>query len=184
MATLRTSGNTQAEAVRKVYALGRQVGLTKAGRPRDPRTALGGTRTGSTGSNRTPDPVTTITTRFVTERQNDYVDPRVEHSGGFINRHRGGAIQRLHGGGGFRLAPDERAAVLQTGEFVMQRRAVNRIGVGALRALNEGRGGVALGSGDAPARSSSSAPEFKFTIRPDRRRFGRDIGYDWTTRGW
>jgi len=184
MQTLRTSGVTQGEAVRKVMALGRQVGLSAA----DVRRILGpleAYRNRLRDINRLPNVVKTITTRFVTEGGGTNIVPewKLGHEGGLINRHRGGAVERLHSGGFGRLAGDERAAILQVGEFVMRRAAVDRIGVPALKAMNAGRGDVALGDGRAPTRSSG-ATEIKVTVRPDRRRFGRDLGYDWLTRGW
>lgn len=59
------------------------------------------------------------------------------HSGGYI-MHSGGLVPRFHLGGN--LAPDERAAILQTGEYV-----VSRKGVAALDKINTGQiggGGV------------------------------------------
>lgn len=55
------------------------------------------------------------------------------HSGGYI-MHAGGFVPRLHIGGN--LAPDERSAILQTGEYV-----VSRKGVAALDKINSGQTG-------------------------------------------
>ena len=63
--------------------------------------------------------------------------------GSFIFGHDGGmvtanGIKRFHNGG---LASDEVPAVLQQGEFVLSRSAVQSIGLESVRAMNEGRGG-------------------------------------------
>ncbi len=49
--------------------------------------------------------------------------------------HSGGYIPRFHSGG---LGSDEVPAILQRGEYVLQRSAVNRLGVDALASLNNG----------------------------------------------
>ncbi len=56
------------------------------------------------------------------------------HSGGII-RHLGGIIPKAHSG----LAIDERLIIAQTGEFMMQRKAVSNYGLGFMKAVNEGR---------------------------------------------
>ncbi len=56
---------------------------------------------------------------------------QTQHSGGYI-MHSGGFVPRFHIGGN--LAPDERAAILQTGEYV-----VSRKGVAALDKINSGQ---------------------------------------------
>jgi hypothetical protein len=55
------------------------------------------------------------------------------HSGGPI-MHAGGEVPRAHKG----LAPDERPIIAQTGEYVVSRKGVNAVGVGALNAINSG----------------------------------------------
>jgi len=60
------------------------------------------------------------------------------HSGGFIGNGEDN-IRRLHSGG---LANDEVPAVLQQGEFVLSKQAVDTIGLGAVRSMNEGGGGA------------------------------------------
>lgn len=68
----------------------------------------------------------------------------VLHGGGGVY-HEGGQVRefiRAHAG---YLAPDERPAILQTREYVMQRSAVEKYGVGAMEAMNEGR--LGLGGG-------------------------------------
>lgn len=49
--------------------------------------------------------------------------------------HTGGYIRRFHAGG---LAGDEMPAILQSGEFVMNRNAVSRLGVDKMAAINNG----------------------------------------------
>jgi hypothetical protein len=62
-------------------------------------------------------------------------EPAVHHMGGMI-MHRGGLVpQRLHTGG---LASDEVPIIAQRGEFMMQRSAVQRYGLGTMRAINSG----------------------------------------------
>jgi hypothetical protein len=57
------------------------------------------------------------------------------HDGGEVTS---GGIKRFHSGG---LANDEVPAVLQQGEFVLSKQAVDTIGLGAVRSMNEGSGG-------------------------------------------
>lgn len=75
------------------------------------------------------------------------LDESVSHDGQAANLsewgfHDGGWIPRFHGGGGF-LAADERPAILQTGERVLSRREVSRMGgrsgVDSLAGGNGGR---------------------------------------------
>lgn len=63
------------------------------------------------------------TTKIVVEQS--------RHQGGEI--YHGGGIVTMHDGG---LRPDERIAKLQTGEFVLQRSAVQSLGSGILREMN------------------------------------------------
>jgi TP901 family phage tail tape measure protein len=58
------------------------------------------------------------------------------HGGGQV-LHGGGPV-RAHGG---RAMTDERPAILQTGEFVVQRKAVKQLGVRTLNAINQGQAG-------------------------------------------
>jgi tape measure domain-containing protein len=69
--------------------------------------------------------------------------------------HDGGAALAYHGGGGFRsyLKPDERPAILQLGEYVIRKRAVDFWGVETFAAMNRMHTG-----GDVQA-SGRSAPE-------------------------
>lgn len=57
------------------------------------------------------------------------------HDGGAVTKH---GIKRFHSGG---LASDETPAILQQGEFVLSKNAVQSIGLESARAINEGRGG-------------------------------------------
>tara|TARA_R110000744_G_scaffold346654_1_gene452218 strand:- start:2218 stop:3996 length:1779 start_codon:yes stop_codon:yes gene_type:complete len=57
------------------------------------------------------------------------------HTGGEVTEH---GIKRFHSGG---LASDETPAILQQGEFVLSKNAVQSIGLESARRLNEGRGG-------------------------------------------
>ena len=57
----------------------------------------------------------------------------VVHQGGYI-MHSGGPV-RMHGGG---LKADERPAILQTGEYVLRRDAVRKIGLSNLDRMNTG----------------------------------------------
>jgi lambda family phage tail tape measure protein len=59
-------------------------------------------------------------------------------SGMPIPAHEGGFIQRLHGGGRA-LKPGEVPIIAQTGEFMLRRSAVDRLGPSLLRMLNEGK---------------------------------------------
>jgi hypothetical protein len=107
--------------------------------------------------------------------------PLGDNKGGFF----GGLVTdsgiRRFARGGF--AEDTIPAWLSAGEFVMRRAAVKRIGVSQLRAWNEGVSapapiiGAAVGGPAAPA-------SIKVQIRPDRRRFVRDLDEDYLTRGW
>lgn len=91
--------------------------------------------------------------------------PPVEpHSGGYIGSQ---GIKKMHRGG---MMWDERAAVLQVGEFVMRREAVGRIGLGALHAMNSGRGG---GGGD-----------LNIKVVADRRQFRRSLDWDYSVQGF
>lgn len=56
------------------------------------------------------------------------------HTGGLVTA---GGIKRFHSGG---LANDEMPAILQRGEFVLSKRAVDSIGLDSVRNMNEGRG--------------------------------------------
>ena len=58
------------------------------------------------------------------------------HEGGEVTAN---GIKRFHAGG---LANDEVPAVLQQGEFVLSKQAVDTIGLGAVRSMNEGGGGA------------------------------------------
>jgi TP901 family phage tail tape measure protein len=80
----------------------------------------------------------------------------VAHHGGYVHGrgaiyHDGGYVQRYHSGG---LANDEVPAILQTGEGVLNRRAMRRLGEAGLRTLNSGQGahtatrGLAISIGD------------------------------------
>jgi TP901 family phage tail tape measure protein len=62
---------------------------------------------------------------------------RRQHEGGMV-AHEGGAV-KMHMGGGLRS--DERSAILQVGEYVVRRSAVQRVGLQALEAINRGQGG-------------------------------------------
>lgn len=59
--------------------------------------------------------------------------------------HTGGVIPKFHIGG--KVAPDERLALLQTGEYVISRRGVNAIGTKALDAINSGEARIGGGGG-------------------------------------
>jgi hypothetical protein len=92
---------------------------------------------------------------------------------------------RMHGGG---LAADEVPAVLQVGEFVMQRSAVDKIGLSNLFAMNRMHsGGAVVPPGASPVGSAGmdeAAMEraFRRALRAereklyvDRKRFGRNL---------
>lgn len=87
------------------------------------------------------------------------------HSGGWVGPQ---GIKKMHRGG---LMWDERAAVLQVGEFVMRREAVGRIGLGALRSMNSGNGGG--GGGD-----------LNIKVIADRRQFRRSLDWDYSVQGY
>lgn len=61
----------------------------------------------------------------------------VGHDGGLV-MHGGGEVgaPRMHSGG---LRPDERRTILQTGEFVVQRPAVQSLGMDTMRQINQGQ---------------------------------------------
>jgi TP901 family phage tail tape measure protein len=67
------------------------------------------------------------------------------HTGGLV-MHQGGPVMRYHDGGSILrahnglLAPDEVPAVLQRGEFVMRRSAVDQFGVDFMQFVNQGGG--------------------------------------------
>lgn len=83
------------------------------------------------------------------------------HGGGQV-LHKGGQVATMHAGG---LRPDERLAKLQTGEFVMQRNAVRRVGLAAMQAINSG----------ASALSASERP-IEVPLYIDGREFARATG--------
>jgi TP901 family phage tail tape measure protein len=96
-----------------------------------------------------------------------------EHHQGGLVMHAGGVV-RMHGGG---LRPDERLAVLQTGEFVWSRDAVNAMGLAQLSALHrffaQGGGGTAPAVAPAPmaagARSEGRGGDIYLLVKPDLR---------------
>ena len=61
-------------------------------------------------------------------------------------------------------------STFQVGEFVMRREAVGRIGLGALHAMNSGRGG---GGGD-----------LNIKVVADRRQFRRSLDWDYSVQGF
>lgn len=78
--------------------------------------------------------------------------PQFFHSGGLV-RHAGGIIPRMHSGG---LRSDERVVIAQAGEFMMRRKAVDRLGVNLLDRLNNGESLVGpTGGYGASSRPSS-----------------------------
>src|SRR6185436_16261178 len=93
---------------------------------------------------------------------------------------------KMHDGG---LASDEVPAVLQVGEFVVQKRAVDKIGLGNLFAMNQMHtGGAVVPPSTSPVAGASGIDEgaleraFRKALRAergrlyvDRRRFGRDL---------
>lgn len=130
--TLSTSGLTQEEAIDKVMRLGRQVGLTRE----DVLNILGPLRDYKGYLDGLPNEVSTdVVTNFY---ENYY--KRGGHGRPLIH---GGGPVRMHAGG---LAADEVPKILQVGEFVMRRTAVQRIGETTLRAMNEGRAPVTAGA--------------------------------------
>lgn len=65
------------------------------------------------------------------------------HTGGMMGK--GKVIYRYHWGGQAGMKPDEYPAILQSGEGVLNRRAMKALGVDGLRSLN--RGGMVTGGG-------------------------------------
>jgi hypothetical protein len=58
------------------------------------------------------------------------------HEGGLV-RHQGGSVEKMHSGG---LRSDERLALLQTGEYVFRRTAVQALGLNNLQRMNAAGG--------------------------------------------
>lgn len=124
------------------------------------------------------------------------------HAGGVVDwshtPDRSRPVERMHAGA---LAAGEFPAILQRGEFVIQRRAVQHIGVPALRAINRMHTGGPVDERampSAPAEMSVSALKAAFSealraeiphsvgaalrverqkLSIDRKRFGRDLDY-------
>ena len=109
------------------------------------------------------------------------------HAGGLV-MHAGGMVPpssevmahaaRLHSGG---MGPGEVPAILQQGEFVMQRHAVQSIGLPTLQTLNRMHSGGPVevpwsvpGVGQVAKRGD----DLKVDLSVDRRRFGRALDYD------
>lgn len=93
-----------------------------------------------------------------------------------VTHHDGGPI--MHAGGAVMgLRSDERSVVLQVGEFVMQRSAVNRVGLGTLAALNSGEGIQGLQS-NAPGGQRMSV-----NVGLERRNFMRGLDTEFSSRG-
>lgn len=108
------------------------------------------------------------------------INPRATpRTGGYIDPT--GSLRHFATGGGV-FGVDTVPALLQPGEFVLTKKAVDRIGVSALMAMNAGQGPSAAPMRLAPA--SPRASRLKIEVRPDRRRFGRDLDEDYQTRGW
>jgi TP901 family phage tail tape measure protein len=206
---LKASGLSQEQAVQKLVRLGRQAGLSKEQvlRLLDPLERF---RRKLNDINRIPDIEVGVTTIFrTTGNAPPGFDPRqvYDHEGGLVGRmHRGGAVHRMHSGGA-RLRSDERPSILQIGEFVIQKRAVDALGVPLLRALNSARRGWVRAPqevvsprvrrlttpGHGLTRTEAAANAFqlsrrerdvKITVRPDRRRMNRDLHSDYVNRGW
>lgn len=70
----------------------------------------------------------------------------IGHTGGLMTDK---GFKRMHWGG---LASDERPAILQVGEFVMQRKAVDRYGEDFFQALNRGLPSMSTNQGPTPIR--------------------------------
>lgn len=104
------------------------------------------------------------------------------HAGGFIT---GGGVRRMHEGG---LAADEVPAVLQTGEFVVQRRAVQKVGVGFLSRLNRMHKGGTVASPTASGGGGVTINVSQLVVREeaDIERIARALHERWrrmTNRG-
>jgi hypothetical protein len=79
---------------------------------------------------------------YLAEPLNIYVNTiYTEHGGGLI-MHGGGSVMRAHAGV---LAANEVPAVLQRGEYVIQKSAVDKYGVGLMQAINSGMLGNTFG---------------------------------------
>jgi len=111
------------------------------------------------------------------------------------SHHSGGAV--MHSGG---LAPDETLAVLQRGEYVIQRRAAQQIGPATLDALNRLHEGgyvqamrqiealTPKAQEHAPVRVTVNVaqpkPDVRVSVRADRRILERDLDYATLTDGY
>lgn len=208
---IQKSGRGTDFAVGKVMALGREMGISRkdvmailgplmeadsrfkgagnsAEQTGNKASTAGGKVRGLTGDlNKVPNDVNTMIRADTTQARTavsafasmvsgmtlivDIVSNIIKHSGGIVF-HQGGEVPKMHGGG---LRADERPAILQAGEFVMQRRAVKRIGAGNLAKMNAGQ---SIGGDGGPG-----ALDLRVTIRPDRRRMGRDLDFDSLVRG-
>lgn len=151
MQDLVTSGKTQDQAKDKVYALGKQVGLTKA----EVDKILGPLaqyKSRLDDINRTPDPKKTVTTNFV----DIYTSKghRTPATGGPI--HKGFAVGGFAGG----LGSDRIPAWLSDGEFVMRATAVRALGVPLLRMLNNARPGRPIGAARPPSNQGANRPGY------------------------
>lgn len=126
----------------------------------------------------------TITVREVKEK--------VAHGGGYI-MHAGGVVPKLHGGGTLRA--DEVAAILQRGEYVINRRTVRRLGVGFFQSVNRMHSGGEAGAptpslaatGQTTASFGGSQGDRHIHINgrfesPDE--IIRELDWQWTTKGW
>lgn len=87
------------------------------------------------------------------------------HSGGAVTPggifHGGGTVQRYHSGG---LRSGDVPAILQTGEFVLRKQAVNSIGLDVLRMLNNMGGGAAGTSVRRPRPGGQGGPTVNITV--------------------
>jgi TP901 family phage tail tape measure protein len=111
----------------------------------------------------------------------------VTHAGGLAGVSR---ARRYHAGA--QVRSDEFPAILQKGEFVMSRRATQRVGPGLLAMLNRMHDGGAIAS-PMPALASARPVQkieitlvdrpVNVTVRADRRRFQEELDRDFTYAG-
>lgn len=166
MATLTESGRTQDFAISKVVALGAQVGLTRGevldilgpldqykarlnDIPANVRTKVEAQNIDGTINQlqRLNEVISNIDGRTITVQE---VLIRKQHTGGMILHDGGGVLEtaaKYHSGN---LASDEVPAILQRGEYVIQRSAVQKIGVHALDQINRMHAGGPTQPGESP----------------------------------
>lgn len=121
---------------------------------------------------------TTVTTHFKhTGTPDGRTSVHQYHSGGRI-MHAGGAVKRMHAGG---LRRDEVPIIAQRGEYMVQKTAVDALGVRTMDAINSiGHGPRSVGSGgalDQPRGGSSSRSRSSIMVRLDRRHYDEETLY-------